>query len=116
MGTIIPNKGMEIEMSRSYKHTPIFGNTGCRSDKIYKRHENRRRRRAEKVIIHTQLDDAMFPHPKTYGNPWGGGKDGKHYWSDSAPTYGSMFGVFTIEQYDKVLIDSKLHWIKCMRK
>lgn len=66
-------------MSRSKRKTPIFGNTGDRSERLFKAFEHRRERRAVRNTL-PGLDDAGLPAPKTYGNPWAGPKDGKRYW------------------------------------
>ena len=64
-------------MSRSHRHTPIFGNTCKDSDRAYKAAEHRRERRAVREAI-AGADDV--PSPKAYGSPNKSAKDGKHYW------------------------------------
>lgn len=64
-------------MSRSRRKTPVFGNTTSGSDKPYKRQENKAKRRAVRVAVSTEREP---PPEKAFGNPWGGPKDGKHYW------------------------------------
>lgn len=63
-------------MSRSRKKTPIAGITTAASDKAYKTAEHRRERRAGKVSVAAGEDPE---HPKNFGNPWKGEKDGKTY-------------------------------------
>lgn len=68
-------------MSRSFKHTPICGNTTCRSEK----HDKRLANRAERRIIRHELDNAVdldelnLPIKRELSDIWGFGKDGRHY-------------------------------------
>lgn len=72
-------------MSRSRKQTPIVAITTASSDKPYKVAEHRRERRSVKV----SLDSGLEPeHPKAFGNPWRGEKDGKAYLDN--PSAGDM--------------------------
>ena len=66
-------------MSRSFKKTPIVG-ACAQSDKGYKVAEHRRERTHVRVALR-QAEDADLPHPKLFGNPWDGGRDGKRYLS-----------------------------------
>lgn len=63
-------------MSRSYRKTPICGMTTAASDKVFKKVEHKRARRAVNARDLT-LDDA--PAGKEFGNPWGAPKDGKQW-------------------------------------
>lgn len=64
-------------MSRSRKKTPAGGVTSASSDKWFKVAAHRSERRAAKVC----MGEGRQPeHPKAFGNPWGGPKDGKTYW------------------------------------
>lgn len=64
-------------MSRSHRHTPIFGNTCKDSERQFKAAEHRRERRVVKATLD---EDGNCPAPKEFGSPWAGPKDGKHYW------------------------------------
>lgn len=64
-------------MSRSRRHTPIFGNSCSESERQFKAFEHRRERRA----IRAALPDDDLPAPKAYGNPCAGPKDGKRWFS-----------------------------------
>jgi hypothetical protein len=64
-------------MSRSRRHTKIFGITTARSDKRYKVFEHRRERRKVRIALREGREP---PAPKEFGNPWGGERDGKFYW------------------------------------
>lgn len=65
-------------MSRSYRHTPIFGITSQDSERQFKAAEHRRERRTVRAVLG---EDGEFPDPKVFGDPWHGPKDGKRYWS-----------------------------------
>lgn len=70
-------------MSRSRKHTPIFGMAGDRSEKWSKRQAAKKMRRD---YNHINFDDSIefFGIPrftKIYDIQWGGAKDGKA-WAD----------------------------------
>ena len=64
-------------MSKSRHRTRIFGHTSAESEKAYKVAEHRRERRRVRIAI---ADGAELPHKKTFGNPFAGNRDGKHYW------------------------------------
>ena len=66
-------------MSQSRKRTPVCGNTTSRSEKLYKAFEHRAERRIVKMMLLAGIMDEDLPHPKEFGNPWGGPKDGKHW-------------------------------------
>ncbi|MBU3032394.1 hypothetical protein [Paracoccus marinaquae] len=72
-------------MSRSRKRTPVVGITTAPSDKPYKVAEHRRERRSAKVSIG---NGAEPEHPKAFGDPWRGEKDGKAYLDN--PSAGDM--------------------------
>ncbi|WP_374292888.1 hypothetical protein [Paenirhodobacter enshiensis] len=69
-------------MSRSQKKTPIAAITAAASDKPFKVAEHRRERRAVKAGIANGQEPE---HPKAYGNPWHGDKDGKAYMDQPQP-------------------------------
>lgn len=69
-------------MSRSRRHTPVFGHTTAGTDKPFKQAENRRARRRTRIAVESGEEP---PHPMEHGNPWASGKDGKSYWSDARP-------------------------------
>lgn len=71
-------------MSRSFRRTPITGVIHSDTEKSYKQDEHRRERSAVRQALRTTQDDAAVPHPKKYGNPWAGPKDGKRFWTDIA--------------------------------
>lgn len=72
-------------MSRSFKHTPITGNTTSESEKEDKKLWHGALRTAERVFlskvdVNTSDDDNLIdPVEKDVSNPWSFGKDGKHY-------------------------------------
>ena len=61
-------------MTRSRRHAPYCPNAAA-SDAVYKRHEHRRERAAVRRAL---LTGESMPHPRRFGNPWRGPKDGKH--------------------------------------
>ena len=63
-------------MARSRRRTPVIGITTAESDKLYKRQEHRRERRAVAQALSTGDDP---PGPKTFGDPWNSDKDGKQW-------------------------------------
>ena len=63
-------------MTRSRKKAPITGITTADSDKAFKKREHRRERSAVRDALATGTEP---PHPKEFGDPWGGDKDGKRY-------------------------------------
>jgi len=73
-------------MSRSRRHSKIFGNTCSESEKrdkvIY--HRRLRRRVADAIRKSVQSgDEATFPLPDEVGNQYLWAKDGKTYWRDA---------------------------------
>jgi len=84
-------------MARSYKKTPIIGNASCSSEKEDKKCWHSRFRAANRdalasidealVIEESRADseydipveDLVFPATKEVSDPWGFGKDGKHW-------------------------------------
>ena len=78
-------------MSRSFRKTKIFGNTGASSEKKGKRIMNRIFRRATKSklsieSIEDETLDFWFNKNQAY-NVWSMEKDGKHYWKDAPAKY-----------------------------
>lgn len=69
-------------MSRSRRKTPVGGNTIADSDKPSKIIGHRQARAAARVALAADTDP---PHPKAFGNPWKGEKDGKHWFGDRHP-------------------------------
>ncbi len=66
-------------MSRSYRLTPITGNTTASSEKHDKRLACRRDRRVNRGILKTTQDDGTLKNRRLSGNPWVMAKDGKQY-------------------------------------
>lgn len=70
-------------MSRSRRHTPIFGVTTSASEREYKAVAHRRERHHVRQQLPVAVDDSdRRLHRKPFGNPWAGPKDGKVYCSD----------------------------------
>lgn len=65
-------------MSRSKRKVPIAGITTARTEKPYKVDEHRSERRTARTRIKSGRPDDI-PHPKVFGNPWNGPKDGKRW-------------------------------------
>ncbi len=63
-------------MSRSRKKTPVIPITTADSDKPFKEAEHRRERRAVRSAVKAGED---IPHPRQFGDPWDGQKDGKRW-------------------------------------
>ncbi|GLT02739.1 hypothetical protein GCM10007897_41610 [Sphingobium jiangsuense] len=63
-------------MSNSRRKNPIIGITTAESDKPFKQAEHRRERAAVKIAIQQGKEP---PHPREFGDPWHGEKDGKLY-------------------------------------
>ncbi len=66
-------------MSRSYRKTPIFGNSTSKSDKPGKKTDNRRYRHYMNQKLRQGEEEIEHLFLKT--NPWSWPKDGKHYWA-----------------------------------
>lgn len=82
-------------MSRSYRKTPIRGITGARSEKLFKRKENRRERRVLKERIQRE-ECHMIYRSKKYGNRWAGPKDGRCWFGDMLnPTHSRIYVLFS---------------------
>jgi hypothetical protein len=81
--TAIILQGRELQwiiMSRSYRHTPIFGTTGCPSEKLDKQKANRAlRKAAQKSIRRRGSDELVVPVIREVSDVWCFGKDGKSY-------------------------------------
>ncbi|MGU3286423.1 hypothetical protein [Methylobacterium mesophilicum] len=69
-------------MGKSRRKTPITGNTTAASDKPSKVRGHRQARAAVRVAIAAEAD---IPHPKAFGDPWNGEKDGKHWHGNRHP-------------------------------
>lgn len=70
-------------MSRSRKKIPITGMTTAETEKEYKRQEHQRERAGVRTALaNFDTEGAPLPHPKEFGNPWGGPKDGKRIQKD----------------------------------
>jgi hypothetical protein len=54
--------------------------TGAETEKEFKQQEHSRERAAVRDALKT--DKEVLPHPKEFGNPWSGPKDGKVIRSD----------------------------------
>jgi hypothetical protein len=67
-------------MSRSRKKHPVTGMTLAESEKKFKQQEHQRERTAVRAAL--SEDKEILPHPKEYGNPWSGPKDGKQWTED----------------------------------
>lgn len=71
------------KMSRSYRHTPIFGVTTSASERQYKAAAHQRERHHVRQRLRIAMDDTdRRLHREPFGNPWAGPKDGKVYCSD----------------------------------
>lgn len=72
-------------MSRSYKKTPIIGNTKSESEKSDKKAWHRKFRHKAKNIIQSLhnddgiIGDVVMPIENEVGNTWAMSKDGKQY-------------------------------------
>jgi hypothetical protein len=68
-------------MSRSRKKHPITGMTTAETEKEFKQQEHQRERSRVRDALKTEKE--VIPHPKEFGNPWAGPKDGKTIWSEN---------------------------------
>ncbi len=67
-------------MSRSYRKTPIFGNTTAKSDAEWKKKASRKLRHKVKQHLEATLDGDRFAGKSWDAeNPWCAPKDGKFY-------------------------------------
>ncbi len=66
-------------MSRSYRHTPIFGFTMAPSEKWQKRRARHVWRQAVKVALGNGAE--ILPHLREVSNVWSMPKDGKRWYS-----------------------------------
>lgn len=73
-------------MSRSYRHTPVVGNTTARSDKPGKVIANRTLRSAARsALVNCRDYDALvMPILREVSNVWSFPKDGKHRMSSDS--------------------------------
>ena len=74
----MPTLDRTLDMSRSYRKTPIRGITTKNSDKSFKTAEHKRVRRAVNAC---DLNANEPPAEKAFGNPWAPPKDGKHWFN-----------------------------------
>ncbi len=68
-------------MSRTRRKVPVTGATFASSDKPFKSKAHRSERRSVRIHLLEGSEVEELPHPKQFGNPWDGPKDGKifHY-------------------------------------
>lgn len=68
-------------MSRSFRKTPIVGNTTARSEKHDKKEWHQRHRHAVRQKLRTidDLDEYQDIDIRESSNPWSMSKDGRHY-------------------------------------
>ena len=71
-------------MSRSRRHTLIFGITTSRSEKDDKRQANRRLRRRVRVELRVKQWERL-PLLRELSNVWSFDKDGKRFWREATP-------------------------------
>lgn len=72
-------------MSRSYRHSPIFGVTTTASERQFKATEHQRERHHVRQRLRIAADDTDHRlHRRPFGNPWNGPKDGKVYCARAA--------------------------------
>ena len=65
-------------MSRSRKKKPVTGITLAETEKEFKQQEHQRERaRVRTALANLDEEQEVLPHPKEFGNPWAGPKDGK---------------------------------------
>jgi hypothetical protein len=67
-------------MSRSRRHTPIFGITTGDSEKQDKRQANRLLRRQVRLAMEARKE--VLPHLREVSNVWCFAKDGKSWWAN----------------------------------
>lgn len=68
-------------MSRSRKKVPVTGITLAETEKEYKQQEHQRER--SRVRDALKAEQEVLPHPKQFGDPWDGPKDGKKVWKEN---------------------------------
>lgn len=69
-------------MSRSRKKNPITGITTAETEKLFKQQEHQRERaNTRTALANLDPEGDVLPHPKQFGNPWAGPKDGKQIWT-----------------------------------
>lgn len=74
-------------MSRSYKKTPIFGNTTTCSEKSDKKIAHGKFRAKLRDCLKQHRFDECPIDMNEVSNIWDFGKDGKHYWIDAPEKY-----------------------------
>ena len=73
-----PGFFLEVSMSRSRKKHPITGMTTAETEKEFKQQEHQRERaNIRTALANFDADAEPLPHPKEFGDPWNGPKDGK---------------------------------------
>jgi hypothetical protein len=78
-------------MSKSFRHTPIFGNTTATTESTDKTIWHRRFRRQTKLSL-VRMDDPdgyVPPAVRELSNPWAMPKDGRSYWTASEMSLGA---------------------------
>ncbi len=71
-------------MARSFRHTPISGNTCARSDAFFKRQAARRLRLAVRGALRSGRDE-ILPHAQEIASQWDSRKDGKGWFGHLPP-------------------------------
>lgn len=66
-------------MSRSYRSSPIVGNTVVSSEKTDKEIANRRLRRIVRQLLHDNSAQVVLPLRREVADVWWMGKDGKQW-------------------------------------
>jgi hypothetical protein len=81
--TIFPFERVS-RMSRSHRHTPIFGITVAESEAEFKRASNRRLRLQARMALE-KCADLLPERPRDCTDIWTGPKDGKQYLGAAYP-------------------------------
>ena len=71
-------------MARSFRRTPIAGNTCARSDKLFKRQAARNLRFAVRTALRSGRDE-ILPHAFEIASEWESPKDGKRWFGHLPP-------------------------------
>lgn len=75
-------------MARSYRRTPIFGNTTAESESKDKQIANRRWRSAVRRALADGVE--TLPHRREHSDPWVMAKDGKRWMGSLTRTLPAM--------------------------
>lgn len=99
-------------MSRSYRHTPIMGIAGTKSQKEFKKKEHRK----ERKTVNNKLVSGYWdlPDPREYGNEWASPRDGKIHFFDNKyrdcsclekynQTYNKPYHIFCKHSYKELM-------------